>query len=224
MRKKIIVFLIVVFCLGSNFMVSTSYGQESGGQSGGFTAELDLSMFDPAYHASIKLKPEFLKFRYFVNDEVAIRLTTWGRFSGDQKEDRESTFNSHYFAVRPGFEYHLVPGEGEFSAYIGVEGIFDQAGYNFDTNVGVPVTGAWDIDNIRNFENRGYMSFGGALVGGADIYMAGNFYVGTEVGLVFTHSIHDEVQYGNELYLEESATSTFNIDLTRALRVGFLIN
>jgi len=221
MSKKLIIFLI--FFLSSNFLSTNCYGQSENGQSGGFTAELDLSLFKPE-QSFLTLKPELMRFRYIFNNGWALRLSSWGSFSSDQKEDKSSTYNSYFYTVRPGLEYHLVSGPGTFSAYLGIEGIYNQSYRDLDSKSEPSVTGAWDVENIQNFDTRGYKTFGGSLLGGADIYLSSNLYFGTEFGLAYKNTTHEEVKIHDEVYLQESATSTFEIDLTRVFRIGFLIN
>jgi hypothetical protein len=212
MRKKILLFLTASFLLGN-------MGVFSQGQGGGITVELDGNLF---VQDEILLTPTFLKARYFVSDEIAVRFTTWVDFSSHQNVP-ESTLNFLSFAARPGVEYHLASETGVFAAYVGAEIIFDYAEHSFDTTVDVPVTGAWSISNIQNFHNRGFMSFGGGLVGGADVYFGGTVYIGTEIGFAYKYTNHAEVLYGSDLYLGQSKSSQFYIDLSRIVRIGFMI-
>jgi outer membrane protein W len=217
MRKTIVLLLFAVFWLGNSLLSAQETEQQ---QKGGLTAEFNGNLF---VQDEILITPTFVKLRYFINDEIAVRLTTWFDFSSDQRVP-ESTLNFSYFAARPGVEYHFNPRAGVFSPYAGLEIILDHASHQFDTKLGVPVSGAWDINDIRNFENRGYFSFGFVALGGADFYVKNNFYLGSEFGLAYKHSSHAEVKYGSELFLGKSRTSTFGIDLSRVFRVGFLIN
>lgn len=214
MRKKLFLFLTTTLLLSSLSVLSQ-------GQSGGITAELNGNLFvqDETF-----ITPTFAKVRYFITDEIAVRLSGWANFASDQ-EKPESTFNYLYFSARPGAEYHLASEAGAFSAYVGAEIIIDYTDRSFDTQMGVPITGAWDITNIQNFTNRGFISYGGSLLAGADIYIGGgSLYLGTEFGLAYTYTNHAEVLYGNDLYLGKSKGSAFIIDLSRVFRVGFKFN
>lgn len=213
MRKKILLLLTTILLL-ANLSV---FSQEQGG---GVTAELNGNIF---VQDEVFITPTFVKFRYFISDAIAIRLSGWADFASEQQVP-ESTFNYLYFSARPGVEYHLASEAGAFSAYVGAELIFDYADRNFDTKAGVPITGTWDIHNIQNYTNRSFMSYGGSIVGGADIYIGGSLYLGTEFGLAYTYTNHAEVLYGNDLYRGESKGSAFKIDLSRVFRIGFKFN
>lgn len=213
MRRKLLLFLTATLLLGNLCVFSQ-------GQGGGVTAELNGNIFvqDETF-----ITPTFAKFRYFISDALAVRLTGWVDFSSEQQVP-ESTYNYLYFSTRPGIEYHIASEAGVFSAYAGVEAIIDYSDRNLDTKVGVPITGAWEINNIQNYTNRGYMSFGGSVLGGADVYIGGSLYLGTEFGLAYIYTNHAEVLYGNDLFLGKSKSSSFKIDLSRVFRVGFRFN
>lgn len=212
MRKKLLLFLATTFLLGNMCVFSQ-------GQGGGITAEFNGNLFD---QDEILITPTYLKARYFINDEIAVRLSTWAEFYSHQNVP-ESTLNFFSIAARPGVEYHLASEAGVFAAYVGAEFIFDYAEHSFDSTVDVPITGAWSTSDIQAFHNRGFMSFGGGLVGGADIYIGGSAYVGTEIGFAYKYTNHTEVLYGTELFLGQSKTSQFYIDLSRVIRIGFMI-
>ncbi|MDX9848661.1 MAG: hypothetical protein RBT74_16900 [Tenuifilaceae bacterium] len=212
MRKLITAFLALLITMGN---VSV-FGQ---GQGGGITAELNGNLF---VQDDLLLTPTYLKARFFISDELAVRFTTWVDFSSHQNVP-ESTLNFFSMAARPGIEYHVASEAGVFAAYVGAEIIFDYAQHSFDTSIGVPISGAWSISDIHNFQNRGFMSFGGGIVGGADVYFGGTVYVGTELGLAYKYTNHAEVLYGTELFLGKSKSSQFYIDLSRVIRIGFMI-
>ncbi|MDA3865415.1 MAG: hypothetical protein PF489_01545 [Salinivirgaceae bacterium] len=217
MRKKLVFFIVLAFFFGSTQVFSQNQG--GGGGLSGLSAEMNFDLFTVD---ELSIMPSMLKVRYFINDDIAVRVSTWFDLESDQKSP-ESTLNYTYFAARPGVEYHLVATK-EARAYAGLEVILDRATHDFDTKVGVPVTGAWDVTDIRNFENRGYLSYGAALVVGAEIYKGGSFFVGTELGFAYTTTTHSAVEYGEDLFLDESKTTSFKLDLSRMLRVGFTIN
>jgi hypothetical protein len=216
MRKTTAVLIMLMFCLGSVF----SYAQSDSGKSGGqITLELDGNLF---VQDDIILTPTFLKVRYFINDDIAVRLSTWFQLSSDQTVP-EATLNYTYFAARPGVEYHLASSPGVFRAYVGAEVIVDHAHHSFDTEAGMPVTGAWTIDDITNFQNRGFLSLGGVAFGGAELYK-GSFFIGTELGLAYAYTMHSEVHLGDDLFLGQSKSSHFGIDLSRIVRIGVTLN
>jgi len=214
MRKTAAVLIIVMIWLGTNPLSA-----QDSGFGGGFSAELNCDLF---VIDEISITPTFLKLRYFVNDNIAVRLSTWFDFSSNQQVP-ETTMNYSFFSLRPGAEYHLASQKGVFSAYVGLEAIINHANYNLDTKVGVPVTGAWSNIGLQNFENRAYKTYGAGIFGGADVFLSSNFFIGTELGFAYLNTTHAPVELGNDLFLDKSKTATFGIDLSRIFRVGFLI-
>lgn len=217
MRKKSFLTFIMAIWLGCSSLYSQSFG--GGGGTGGISADINFDLFTVD---ELSIMPSFLKVRYFVTDNIAARVSTWFDFESDQRVP-ESTLNFSYYAVRPGVEYHMYSSSSA-GAYVGAEIIYDRAKHDFDTKVGVPVTGAWDINDIRNFENRGFTSLGAVLLGGGEIYKGGSFLIGTEMGVAFSTTKHDEVKYGADLFLGESRTKSISIVTSRLLRLGFMIN
>jgi hypothetical protein len=219
MKKKILLIFTVMFWLGSQ----VAYSQEDGGQGGGGNAITVELAGTPFIGDNIPVTPSFFKVRYFINDQIAARVSTWFSFSSDQVVP-ETSMNKSYFSARPGVEYHLATDPGVYTAYVGAEIILDHQRNHLHTNVGVPVAGAWNINDIRNYDNRGFFSYGINFVGGAELYRGKSVYVGTEIGLAYSMTNHSEVRYGGELFLGRAKTSQFNIDLSRFIRVGFAIN
>lgn len=170
----------------------------------------------------LKFDPTYLKFRYFLDDKLALRFSTWFNFSSEQTVP-ESTWDFTSLKARPGVEYHFFRNEGVFSAYVGGEVILDHASHNFNTNAGAPIAGAWDIENIRNFENRGFFQTGVVGFFGLEFYRGSRFYAGTELGLGYAYTWHSEVNYGGELFLGSANSSTFGVDMSRMLRIGYRI-
>jgi hypothetical protein len=214
MRKTVTVLIIVMFWFSSNNI----FAQDEAGLGGGISVELNCDLF---VVDQLSITPTFLKARYFINNDIAVRLSTWFDFSSDQKVP-ESTLNYSYFTVRPGAEYHVSTHAGFYTAYVGAEAIINYADFNFDTKVGVPVTGAWNTSDIQNFYNRGYLTLGGTAFAGAELYK-GSVFFGTEIGLAYLYTSHAEVLLGNDLFLGQSKSAMFGIDLSRIVRVGVMI-
>lgn len=209
-----------------------SFSQDvgTGGGLGAISGELDANIF---YNPNELLTPTFIKMRYFVNDEISVRLSTWFDFQSHQVMP-EATMNSSFFAIRPGAEYHFASSDS-YSVYAGLEVILDYRSFGFDTNVGVPIAGSgYELNRMQilnaiddhnldfNRDFRGYFSYGFVGLAGAEIYKGG-LMLGTEFGLATTFTQHHEVYFGDDLYLGLSKSSTFGIDLSRIVRIGFII-
>ena len=133
-----------------------------------------------------------LRFRYFVTDNIAARLTlgiantsetfnyyetelTNGDGSGTEV-NKTSMFN-----VAIGGEYHFA-GTDRLSPYAGLD-ILIGSGSSTNDWSNYDGTG-YTADYTRAIENKTSM-FGVNLVAGADYYFAENFYLGMELGLGF---------------------------------------
>jgi len=148
-------------------------------------------------------------------DNIAARLGMWFDMSS-QKVVPETVLNYSYFSLRPGGEYHMG-GNSKMNTYVGGELIFDGAGSNKNTKVGVPVTGAWDTD----LNHRGFFRWGIAAVTGAEYFLGGGFYIGVEVGLEFTRTGNAEVKLGDDVIADKVGTNSFNTTFTNSFRFGY---
>jgi outer membrane protein W len=133
-----------------------------------------------------------LRFRYFVADNIAVRLTlgidnSSETFNYYETEDMNvgasgtEVNKSGMFNVAIGGEYHFA-GTDRLSPYAGLDIII---GSGSSTNDWSNYNGSvYTADYTRAIEAKTSM-FGVNLVAGADYYFAENFYLGMELGLGF---------------------------------------
>jgi hypothetical protein len=224
-KTKSFVLIFMVFWLGCGaLMAQDKENAESypAPEAGSMTVEFNGNFFFGQGTDRLMFAPTYLKFRYFLDDKLALRYSTWFNFSSEQNVP-ESTLNFTSMAARPGAEYHFAGEEGKYSVYFGGELILDHATHNFNTTAGAPIAGAWDIHDIRNFQNRGFFQTGLVGVFGLEFYRGSRFYAGTEIGLGYAYTWHARVEYGGELFVDRAKSSTLRVDLTRMARIGYRI-
>ena len=204
--------IVMLFCVGQ--LTGYAQGGESGKSTG--TGQLTFELTgSPFNNDAALLTPGVFRARYFVMNNIAARLGMWFDMSS-QKVVPETVLNYSYFSLRPGGEYHMG-GNSKMNTYVGGELIFDGAGSNKNTKVGVPVTGAWDTD----LNHRGFFRWGIAAVTGAEYFLGGGFYIGVEVGLEFTRTGNAEVKLGDDVIADKVGTNSFNTTFTNSFRFGY---
>ncbi|MNJ85603.1 hypothetical protein D3C87_30780 [compost metagenome] len=139
-----------------------------------------------------------LRLRYFVNENIAIRLTLG-------LDNAKRTLNAYEFAdgtgqsgtyefkrsmtnIAIGGEYHFT-GTSRLSPYAGLDIKFGMGANKEDASNAVMVgpDAAYFLNRTETYEAKA-SAFGVNLVAGTDFYFAENFYVGLELGLGFTAS------------------------------------
>lgn len=212
MRKTIVI--VAMFLMVPILGISQT---DQGAGAGSVAVELSMTPFT---ESEAWLSPGFLKARYFLND-LGIRLSTGTDmiFSNDQGVQPESVKNLSFFDVRPGVEYYPV-GAGQALPFVGIDFVMQFQRSSFDTSVGAPVTGAWDIDP-HMLEKRSFNAFGFNIFAGGDYYLGGGgFFIGTEIGFEFLHKTHLEVKLGDDVRFPETTKAIFYPTLRSSLRVG----
>lgn len=137
-----------------------------------------------------------IRLRYFVNPNIAIRLTVG-------LDNSKRTFNAYEFAdgtgasgtyefkssstnLAIGGEYHFT-GTERLSPYAGLDIQFGMGANKEDGANAImvgPNNAAYFLDRTETYEAK-TSYFGVNLVAGTDFYFAENFYVGLELGLGF---------------------------------------
>jgi hypothetical protein len=211
MRKTVMV-IVMLFCVSqlTGYAQMGDTGKSTG--AGQLTFELTGSPFNSD---EALLTPGVFRARYFVMDNITARLGMWFDMSSNRVVP-ETVLNYSYFSLRPGGEFHMG-GNAKMNTYVGGELIFDGAGSNKNTSVGVPVTGAWSTD----LDHRGFFRWGIAAVTGAEYFIGGGFYIGAEVGLEFTRTGYSEVKLGDDVFADKVAKNSFNTVFTNSFRFGY---
>lgn len=221
--KKIIAILVLVICAGT-FIKAQDYKPVAG------QAALELN-FTPLSAAPIGLN--YLKVRYFVDDQVVFRIGLDIRRHSEKSEPinttnpdvmDESKMSYTQFGIYPGLEMHFE-GTDRFSPYIGAEIAFDTKGAKAsytdnDANTTTESDGAW-LDG----SNRGFTKIGVNLLAGADFYFAKKLYFGAELGFGFLSTTMKEVKgtVGSTTTTTsvKSSSSDIGFNFNPAIRLGF---
>ncbi len=202
---------ILIACL---FSIS-SFSQESKGK-----ISIDMN-FDPAAFFDASAGPmfvvPFIKGRYFLSSDVALRLgfdlgLSSNKTYPDPTLDDYSQNSSFSWTIAPGIEKEF--GSDKFFVYVGAE---------------VPISGfsssskTETAGTVIETENQGggYTMFGVNGVFGADYYLFPNFYVGAEFtpGLSFTS--HKDRKTDGVVTTKGGSGYTFGLGASSGIRIGF---
>lgn len=145
----------------------------------------------------LKFNAPSVRLRYFVTDNIAIRLTLGLNNTKDTYnayEFADGTGNSGTYEIKNsmnvfaiGGEYHFT-GTERLSPYAGLDIKFGMGGtQESGSNAAMvgPGTAAYALDYTEKFTAKNSM-FGVNIVAGTDYYFAQNFYIGLELGLGFS--------------------------------------
>jgi outer membrane protein W len=137
-----------------------------------------------------------IRFRYFLTDNIAARVTfginnSRDKFNAYENPDftgatGEYTMTTNGWNVGIGGEYHFA-GTDRLSPFGALNIMFGGTNFHDEgTNATTPInpdgTATYVADYSEDFEG-GTSMFGVALTGGVDYYFAENFYIGLELGL-----------------------------------------
>jgi hypothetical protein len=203
-----------------------------GGITGGVTSQSQSAFGTPQ-----------LKFRYFLQDQIALRVgfnytqnteTTKFYEANPGSGDGFAKDKSSLFGLNLGIEKHLT-GTGRLSTYVGGDLSFILTGASAkweNTANGTTFTdgASRKIKGGNAAGDRGSFGFGLRAVGGADYYFVEKVYLGAEFGWGFIASkegkLKDEQTLGGVTTTTEtkSGGGEFNIapSLTAGLRLGFI--
>jgi outer membrane protein W len=166
-----------------------------------------------------------IRFRYFVSENIAVRLTVAlanSKTTENYYENADGTGGTGTYENKIGntqfgigAEYHFA-GTEKLSPYAGVNIMFGMGGQvqTWDN----AAAGSYSANTARTRTAKTGM-FGVALVGGMDYYFAENFYIGAEVGLMFGSSKDKEVT--DEVTAPVTATTVTGEVKTTALTTNF---
>lgn len=181
---------------------------------------------------------ELLRFRYFVNNSLALRLG-FGLSLDNQKEnvygvgpdEGKSGFvktSATSLLINLGVEKHFK-GTGHLAPYVGADILFGISGQKI-TRENATDSGAYFDDLKSTVKGPGTFGLGLRGVIGADYYIARHVYLGAEAGLGFLYSMEGKTKItttignatttttlesaGNELSLSPSVIT--------GIRIGFV--
>lgn len=158
--------------------------------------------------------------RYFVADNIAVRLTLGLNNNSTDDIAYEDITNassatgtysttSNVWNVAIGGEYHFT-GTDKLSPYVGLDiliGGAKDAAEGTDVDGPLPGGGNYLATNSYDYEQKSSM-FGVNLVAGTDYYFAENFYLGFELGLGWTTMTDKEGSYTNTFGSTSTTTKT----------------
>lgn len=212
MRKSIILFAIAFGGLcytanaqghGHKHVISNDnfVNRHLKAEKGDFTSELGLS--GGLNNTGLELNEGdagLLRFRYFVNDNWALRLG----FSLSMEQEKDNIYDvldnskmgtvrtsSGNFLINVGAERHFS-GTARLSPYVGADllfGVFNQKVSESNTDGSTYVSGLF-----TDTKGPGAVSFGVRAVFGADYYFTKHVYLGLEAGLGFLYTYNGEVK------------------------------
>ncbi len=162
--------------------------------------------------SSLSFDAPAIRFRYFVTDNIAARLTlgldnnseTFNYYEVDSNNSGGAgteVNKNNGFSIAIGGEYHFT-GTEKLSPYAGLDIII---GGGTNTNEWTNYNGLGYQNNFTREITAKTSSFGVNLVAGADYYFAENFYFGLELGLGFSSLT---VKEGEDVISNAGATST----------------
>lgn len=204
---------IYTLLMGILLFAASVYSQPEGK-----TASVELTM-SPFEESEAFMLPYYLKGRYFVSGFAArLGVGTNMLFSSDQGDDASSVKNLAQFEIRPGVEYH-IGATNNAVPYVGVDFVYALQNRNLISEVGAPISGAWDLSDFEG--TRGYHALGFNLVAGGDYFIkGGSLYVGTEIGFEFLSLSYKEVKWNEQVIAEKTKLNQFKPVFTSSIRIG----
>ena len=212
---------------------------------GSFVTELNFNPFKG--NLSLNNSLNQVKFRYFIKDDLAIRLganinqkdsvhnsgNPYGTQSTVQNNERKSTT----LGINLGLEKHFK-GTSRLSPYAGAELSLSSRSANQDiTNgsVSTSVENGWIEYVSQNSQlyystivENAYTRFGINAFAGFDFYMAKNFFFGYEFNLGYAKTDYKTVEVittgqnnQNPLNTSKNSSSTFGTFLMNGIRIGY---
>ncbi|GAA4774327.1 MULTISPECIES: outer membrane beta-barrel protein [Flavobacterium] len=214
--KKVLLTAAAVFAFTfANAQESTSSYKPVKG-----TVTTEVGLTGGLNNANFDLNTGVLKFRYFLKDDLGLRLGFATNSNKTESIDNsnpnnvETTINKNSnFTLNLGVEKHFA-GTERLSTYAGADLLLNFKGAKTEyteNNYFYNVDGA-NIDNAGNFINNAGTQFGLRLVTGADYYIAKKVFLGVEAGL--------NILTGKNKDIEISETGQPNVNIAGGKESG----
>ena len=206
MKKLISTITLVV-------LVTTVLQAQDKGQ---FSIDLNFqpaAFFDAA--ASSMFSMPYIKARYFMSDDLAIRA---GLGLSTSSSTNYTGANENNYSKNSLFDFSIAPG---IEKLIGSEKFFIYLGAEIPFGLSSSKTVQHNANTTDTYINGGYTSIGLNFVIGVDYYIFNSVYIGTEFtpGLVY-YMYNDEKT--NSTITQKGGTSTsFSLSGASGLRIGF---
>ncbi len=220
----------VLLIAGLVTLTATAFGQKA-------TTDAPFSLEGLVNYntSSLSFTSPAVRARYFLSDNLALRLqvgidnsttkrTAYELPTGGQ--EGTYTYKSSMMNFGLGAEYHFK-GTDRLSPYAGAQ-------FNFGTGKDKLTTENYDSStdaftpNYTEEGSQGTLHIGGQIVGGVDIYLVQNLYMGVELGFVFGTTSLKEGEYtvtnagvGATSKLAPGKDGSFVTSATAAFRFGW---
>ncbi len=176
-----------------------------------------------------------LRYRYFLEDNIAVRLTlginnTTNTDNFFENEDNNTGATGTYQTKNNGLtfgvggEYHFE-GTNRLSPYAGADIMFGSGKASTDGQNSDGVSFVGDYSEMSEYKTS---MFGVNLVAGTDFYFAQNFYFGLELGLGWASNKEKEgettVTFGGNTFTSksnEATSSEFGNNVISTFRLGW---
>lgn len=232
--KKIALTIATIFAFG---VVNAQTSNEGGYKPTKGTVSTEVGLTGGLNNAAFNLNTGVLKFRYFLKDDLGLRLGFANNSTKTEESDNtvpaniETTINKYgNFEINLGIEKHFA-GSDRLSTYAGADLLigFGNASTEVSDQSGssISVDGA-NISGGGSLVNRASNGFGVRLLTGADYYIAKKLFLGVEAGLNIVSSKLKEVSVTNKVGSVSTTTTTpeakgsgFNTNVIGGIRIGY---
>lgn len=176
-----------------------------------------------------------LRFRYFLQDDLAIRADVNVAIQSTEVNAIDDLFGSGNIGSRTqnmnttglgvGVEKHLV-GSNKFSPFIGLGGSFALGTVTSEYTDFDPTTNRFLDGNTGSTENKG-VTFSGGFFAGADYWVTSSFYLGAQVGAQYVATNSKDgfsIENGVEEVNKGGTNRAINFYAIPNFRVGYNFN
>jgi outer membrane protein W len=189
----------LLYTAAAVFALSFANAQEESGSAykpSKGTLATEVSLNGGLNNANFGLNQGALKFRYFLNDDMALRVGLGTSSNKDVEVDDSNpsdveteTFKNASNTFNVGIEKHFAGAE-RLSTYGGADLLlrFSSASYEFKDN-----SGTFEIDGQDTNGNNAGSAFGLRVFTGADYYITKKVFLGVEAGISFLSEKNKDV-------------------------------
>ena len=224
--KKIILTFATIFAFGViGAQEKFDYKPKKG------TVSTEVGLTGGLNNANFNLNTGVLKFRYFLKDDLGLRIGFANNSTKIEESDNTVPTNietitnkAGNFEINLGIEKHFA-GSDRLSTYAGADLLIgfgnasiegsDQSGNSFSVDGGANYN-----NNTNSFDSRASNGFGVRLLTGADYYIAKKLFLGVEAGLNIVSATLKEISITNNF----GSTSTTTVDTPERKGSGFSTN
>ena len=223
MRKQLMFFAALLLASFPIFAQddASSSGESSGSAGGAGSGDFILEVTGTPFLGSSLLNFSEFRARYFLNDNMAVRLGMNMDLNNYQNTP-SVVVNFSSYDIMPGFEYHLVNEEG-FRTYAAADVLIGQRITSVLSSTGQSATGTTNIPSspTANIGNRSYFQVGTRLSVGVEYYFGKRFYIGGEVGFQYLYRNNSDVFVDGELFQAGTTDNIGFFTTANSFKIGF---